>query len=110
MAALTVQPILAAGTTVAFSAATVTTGDTVALDTQTTVLVNNGSGSSINVTFTSKRPAADGYTVADKVVAVAAGAIKGFALDPAVYNDSTTAVATIVCSAVTTVTLAATRR
>lgn len=110
MAALTVQPVLAAGTVITKSNATVTTGDTIPLDTQTTVCVENGSASSINVTITSKRQAQVGYSVADQVTAVAAGATTEFALDPFAFNDATTAVATLVCSAVTTVKVWATRR
>lgn len=110
MAALTVQSVLPASTAITKSAATVTTGDTFPLDTQTTVFVENGSGGSITVTVTSKRSVSEGYAVADKTFTVAAGVTRAVALDPAVYNDATTAVATVVCSSVTTVNVWATRR
>lgn len=68
--------------------------------------VNNASGSSINVTFVTSQTV-DGQAVADRVVAVAAGAAKMIGpFKPSQYNDVDGNV-NVTYSAVTTVTVAA---
>lgn len=80
---------------------------------RTLVIVNNGSGGSINVTIpvnagSAARPASGIYpaqTVADMVVAVPAGAIRVIGPVPLVYNDASNNIA-INYSATATVTTA----
>ncbi len=111
MALLTVQTIDRAGTSLALAAATVTTGDTavVADDGRHAIVVNNGSGGSINVTVTAQTTTArqDGaglVAVADIVKAVAAGATAIIPVLPDFIKTNDGKV-TFVCSAVTTVTV-----
>lgn len=109
MAALTLQNIgAAAGTAITFAAATVTVGDTIQLvDDSAKLLVNNASAGSINVTLTSYTTV-QGLAVANRVVAVPANTIKAIPLYKGLNgNPASNSVATAVCSAVTTVTLAA---
>lgn len=84
-------------------------GDTIAPDDRTALLVKNGSGSSINVTFTTPGTVS-GLAIADVVLAVAAGAT---ALSPtltaALFGDPTSGLVSISYSAVTTVTVQAIR-
>lgn len=69
------------------------------------LLVKNGSGSSINVTIKGQLQV-DGTTVADKVVAIGAGAEKLIGpISPQVYNDSTGS-CEVDISVITTVTIA----
>lgn len=110
MALLTTQVPTAAGAVPTLSAATATTGDTFSLDDRTFIQIVNGSGGSINAVFTSYRATSEGYVVTDKTVAVGAGVTKLILLDPVAYTDPTTNLAKCVCSAVTTVTIAAIRR
>lgn len=108
MADLTVQNINdAAGTAITFSAATVTAGDKAILaDDRSILLVNNGSGGSINVTLDSFMTT-QGLTVPNRTVAVAAGTMKAIPLYKALNgNPADSNKAHFVCSAVTTVTLA----
>lgn len=108
MADLTVQNINdAAGTEITFSAATVTAGDKAILsDDRAKLLVNNGSGASINVTLDSFQTV-QGLTVPARTVAVAAGKIKAIPLNKQLNaNPADAYKAHFVCSAVTTVTLA----
>lgn len=110
MAALSAQVIDGDGlVNPTYAAATATTGDTFPCDGRTVLHVKNGSGSSINVTLTSHFATKVGATAADQVTAVAAGGNAFFLLDPDVFADPTTGQATAVCSAVTTVTVAALR-
>lgn len=109
MAALTVQDISSnAGTQIDFVAATVTVGDTIALvDDSTRLLVDNRSGAPITVTLTSYQ-LVQGLAVSNRVVTVAAGKLKSIPLYKALHgNPASSYVATAVCSAVTTVTVAA---
>lgn len=98
-----------AGTQVDFVAATVTTGDTVALvDDRAKLLVNNGSGAPITVTIPSYKTLY-GLTVPDRVVTVAAGKLKAIPLYYALNADPANSYrAKFTCSAVTTVTVAVT--
>ncbi len=108
MADLTVQNINdPAGTAITFSAATVTAGDkTILADDRSKLLVNNGSGSSINVTLDSFQTV-QGLVVPARVVACPATTIKAIPLYKALNaNPADSNKAHFVCSAVTTVTLA----
>jgi len=96
-----------AGTAIPFVAATVTAGDKAILsDDRSKLLVDNRSGSSINVTLDSFKTV-QGLTVPNRVTAVPANTLKAIPLykelnaNPADLNK-----AHFVCSAVTTVTLA----
>lgn len=104
MANLTPQVTAVVGTTLTPYNATATTGDTVPIGSQ--VLVNNGSGASINVTVVT--PGNDQYGLArpDIVTAVAAGAKAMFGPFPPDLGDPANSnLVTLICSAVTTVTL-----
>lgn len=108
MADLTVQNINdQAGTQISFSAATVTAGDKAILsDDRSKLLVNNGSGSSINVTLDSFKTF-QGLTVPARVVACPANSIKAIPLNKELNaNPADSSKAHFVCSSVTTVTLA----
>lgn len=98
----------AAGTQIDFVAATVTTGDTIPItDDRTKALVNNGSGAPITVTVSSYK-SQYGLVVPDRSVTVAAGKLKAIPLYYALNADSTNSYrAKLVCSSVTTVTIAA---
>jgi hypothetical protein len=96
-----------AGTAIPFVAATITAGDKAILsDDRSILLVNNGSGSSVNLTLDSFKTV-QGLTVPARVVACPATTIKAIPLyrdlnaNPADSNK-----AHFVCSAVTSVTLA----
>jgi hypothetical protein len=105
MAALTVNQISATGLTDALVAAA-GGGDTFVNDGRTFLEVLNGSGGSINVTFTT--PAlVQGIAVSDPVVAVGAGVRKKIGPFPTeLFNDANGAVG-VAYSAVTTVTVGA---
>lgn len=94
------------GATITSVTPTVTTGDTLVGGQSVHLLVNNGSGAPINVTLTTPETVEGSLAVADRVIAVAAGALREIPV-PSRYNDRTTGLATVVCSAVTTVTIAA---
>lgn len=70
---------------------------------RTFLAVTNASGASITVTLTTPGTDANGNAIADPTFAVAAGATRLIALNPAVYG----AVATVAFSATTSVTFAA---
>lgn len=108
MALLASQPIVAAGLVPVLTGATATTGDTFAGDGRTFVVVNNASGSSINVTMTSYFVDRDGAESEDKVVAVANGARALIPAGPNYVNPADGLVK-IVCSAVSFVTVGAVR-
>jgi len=115
MAQITPSVPTIAGVVPASFSPTATTGDTIANPRNDLFLrVNNGSGGSINATVKAvqvNRPADATFpaqTVADQVVAVAAGAIKLIGPIPAAYVD-TGGNTTLICSAVTTVTVEAFR-
>jgi hypothetical protein len=108
MAQLTALQNSLPGVTLPFVAANAG-GDTLAPDDRTALLVKNGSGSSITVTFVTPNTVS-GLAIADVVLTVAAGAT---ALSPtltsALFGDPTSGLVTINYSAVTTVTVQAVR-
>jgi hypothetical protein len=113
VAAIIVSSISAPGvisTPAAFGiAATVTVGDTITSpDDRTIVVVFNGSGGSINVTISDpgNTPAGNVGTLVPR--AVAAGALGFFPVGPA--NADANGIATVICSAVTSVRVGAIRR
>lgn len=108
MALLTAQTSLRAANDLTFVSATATTGDTFSNTGKEMILVNNGSGGSINVTITTPATV-DGLAVADKVIAV--GNTKVACLGPfpkGIYDDNDDLV-TFVCSSVSSVTVAVIR-
>jgi hypothetical protein len=91
-------------------------GDTIPMTAADRVFLDvlNGSGSSINVTLTAKAtpqviPGFGSTTIADLVVAVAAGAEKLIGPIPSGYIDQTTGKVSVAYSSTTTVTRAAIR-
>lgn len=70
------------------------------------LLVTNGSGAPINVTFTSYASPDPGEAAANKVVAVAAGATSLIGPFPQQFEDPATGLVTAAFSATTTVTRA----
>lgn len=105
MANLAKQVTSDAGVAIAFSPASAG-GDVVPVDAQTVLLVNNGSGASINVTIVT--PGTEGgLAIADRVVAVAAGAIEAIGPFGGMYKDSVTDGADVSYSATASVTVAA---
>lgn len=112
MAAITVTKPTVAGTTLTTASASAG-GDTVAnLRGRTVLVVDNGGGSSINVTLTAQQTSRpkDGtfpaQTVADQVIAVAAGARKYIGPIPAAFVNASGNVA-IAYSGVSSVTVGA---
>lgn len=105
MAALTTNNIDYAGTPPTFTAATVTTGDTFEVGPRNFAIIKNGSG--VSVTATIQVPASlTPYTQSNNDVAytVTAGAEKWIPLHS--DYDGGDGRATIICSPVTTVTVA----
>jgi hypothetical protein len=94
------------GATITFSAATVTTGDTLVGGQSVHLLVNNASGSPITLTLTTPETVEGSLAVADRAITVTNGTIREIPV-PSRYNDPTTGLATFICSAVTSVTVAA---
>jgi hypothetical protein len=91
------------------AAATATTGDTFPNDGNTLLVIANGSASPITASITINQKV-DGVTPAAKTVAIAASTtVVVGPFPPATYNDPATSLVTVVCSAVTTVTLKAAR-
>lgn len=107
MATLTTQVIVEAGIALSASAATATTGDKLAGGEGCFLYVNNGSGGATVVTITTPETVHGGLAVADRAVTVATGAIELIEV-PAYYNAGD-GLATVVCSVVTSVTIAALR-
>jgi hypothetical protein len=114
MADITVQDMAITGTTLNFGAAAA--GDTIPMTAADRVclLVNNASGSSINVTLTVKATpqivsGIGSETIADKVIAVAAGAIKSIGSIGVGFIDQTTGKVSVAYSSTTTVTRTAIR-
>lgn len=106
MALLARQQAKVNGTVLAFTAATATTGDTVAPG-DGAVLVRNGGGAAITVTVVT--PGVDKYGLARPDIVTGSIAAAGEALVgpfPADLADPSTGLVTLICSAVTTVTLA----
>lgn len=111
MAALPVQQIVKAGTAPSFAAATVTVGDTVANpDDRTYVHVKNASGSPITVTVSDPGLTASGNSPTLATVSVPATTGERLIPVPAAAADPSTGLATVICSAVTSVTIGAFRR
>lgn len=110
MAALTVSQVVKAGLTApAGVTPTASTGDTFACTGKEVLVVVNNNGSSINVTVNSTAAAGAGLAQSNNVVAVANGATKYIGpFEPSGYADST-GVATVICSAVSSVTIAVLR-
>jgi hypothetical protein len=109
MADITVQDASFAGVALSFGAAA--EGDTIPMTASDRIclIVNNGSGDSINVTLTAETTSAtvSGYgsvTLADAVVAVAAGAEKVIGPIPAAYINTATGKVAVAYSATTDVT------
>lgn len=96
------------GVALTFFAATVTTGDATVGGQGVVLIVLNGSGSPITCTLTTPETVEGTLAVADRPVTVAAGAYQAIPV-PSRYNDSTTGLATFICSSVTTVTFAVLR-
>lgn len=86
MATLSRQVLANAGTTVTFTAAGASGDKTVPGD-GVTLLVNNGSGASINVILATPATVDGDLAVADRTVAVPAGAIKAIPLPAKLYAD-----------------------
>ena len=106
MAALTVQTASRDGIDVSGVTPTASTGDTFANTGSEFLLVRNGSGAPITVTF-DITATLDAQTVTDRAVTVGAGVKKLIGPFPTGwYNDGNASVKAT-CSAVTTVTVAA---
>lgn len=106
MALLTATQITKDGITRTLAA--VAASDTLMADDRVFIEVSNGSGAGITVTITTPNTVS-GLAIADTVVAVANGAVGIIGpISPALYAAST-GLATIVCSATTSVTIAAFR-
>ena len=105
---LTVAAVSRAGIDIAGTAATVTDGDAFPNTGKEVVLVNNGSGAPITVTLKfGTLGKVDGQTATERTVTVAAGVTKAIGPFTAKeYNDANNRV-TVICSAVTTVTVKA---
>jgi hypothetical protein len=109
MATLTPQVVVDTGIALTTSAATVTTGDKVPAGEGCFLYVNNGSGGATVVTITTPGTVGNGLAIADRTVSVSTGAIELIAI-PAIYADTADSnLATVVCSVVTSVTIAALR-
>lgn len=107
MATLATQVIGQAGTDITFSSAA-GGGDACATGSDVKLLVKNGSGSSITVTLATPGTVDGDLAIADRAVTVAAGVTTAIPVTDR-YKDSTTGLASITYSAVTTVTVAVIR-
>ena len=105
MATYTTQSIDTVGTAVTLSAVALT--DRFLAAERTFLWVKNGSGASINVTITTPGTI-DGLSIADRVVAVPAGADRLIAVPDTFYRSSD-GLADVAYSAITTVTAACVR-
>lgn len=103
VATLDTQVIGLAGTAINLVAATVG-GDACATGDDVKLLVKNGSGVSINVTLVTPGTVDGDLAIADRIVAVAAGAMEGIKVTDR-YRDPSTGLASFTYSAVTTVTV-----
>ena len=108
MALLAYQQITIAGTAPAYAAATATTGDSVVPDDRGFVHVKNGSGASITATVVVPG-ALYGQARPDVAVTVPAGADRFIGPMVADLADPTDGQIDVICSAVTSVTIAAVR-
>lgn len=108
MALLTPQQAAVTGTLVTYAAATVTVGDTVAPDDHTCFEIVNGSGGSITATL-DVPGTTFGQANPDVAVSIANGVTKRIGPLVAGLADPTTGLCKVVCSSVTSVTIAAVR-
>jgi len=104
---LTTQVVSNAGLAITTSTPTATDGDRCQTGAGVFYYVNNGSGSSINVTLTTPGTV-EGLAVADRVVAVANAATTLIPLAD-LYRDPATGRALVTCSATSTVKVAVLR-
>ena len=108
MATLTVQQIALSGLEATFSSATASTGDKFLPGDTTFIEVVNGGGSDITATITTQTTSIGGAAVADIAVTVTAGERRHIGPFPKEYfAASSDGLAVVVCSAVTSVTIAA---
>lgn len=108
MALLSYQQIDVAGTAKTYGAATATTGDAVTPDDRGFVHVKNGSGAGITVTLVV--PGSQyGQARPDITISIAAGADRMIGPMVADLADPTDGQIDVICSAVTSVTIAAVR-
>lgn len=107
MATLTVQQIALSGLEAVFSAATASTGDKFLPSDRTFIEINNGSGGDITATITTTQTGIGGVAIADIAVTVTAGERRHIGPFPREHFAGTDGLATVVCSAVPTVTIAA---
>lgn len=108
MAALAYQQIAITGVAVTYAAATVTVGDTLPPDDRGWFEVANASGGSITATLTIPG-STFGQANPDVAVTVANGATKRIGPLTAGIADPTTGLCTLICSSVTSVTIAGVR-
>jgi len=107
VATLAIQNIDQDGLEAVYSAATASTGDKVVPGAGSFVHVVNGSGSDITVTLVTPGKVS-GLDVDDQEVTVTAGESRFIAVGN-LYRDPADGLATVICSAVTTVTIASLR-
>lgn len=105
MATLTRQVLTNVGTEIEFDPAA-PGGDKAVPGSGVKLLVNNASGSSINVILATPGTVDGDLAIADRTVAVAAGTIKGIPLAALYANRSDSGLAAWTYSATTTVTVA----
>jgi hypothetical protein len=111
VAALTVQQLVKAGITPAYVTPTVTVGDTIAApDDRTYVQVKNASGSPITVSVSDPGTTPSGNLATIATVSVPATTGDKLIPVPASAADPATGLATVICSAITSVTIGAFRR
>lgn len=87
MTAVASQTVSAAGAATVYNAGNAS-NDIPNSSGRTIVIVKNASGGSINATFKGQGKIGSDQTVADRVVAVPAGAERAFWLDPVLYNKA----------------------
>jgi hypothetical protein len=108
MATLTVQQIALTGLEATYSAATATTGDKFTPGDTTFIDVVNGGGSDITATITTPNTSIGGAAIADLAITVTAGERRHIGPFPREhFADPSDGLAKVVCSAVTSVTIAA---
>ena len=110
MATLTPQDVVIGGLTMSTATPTASTGDQWANTGKEWLEITNGSGGSITATITSYATAPAGTAVTDKAVTIGNGVTKKIGpFPPSGYTDPTTGLAKVVCSAVSSVTIAVVR-
>lgn len=108
MALLTAQQAAVTGTLVTYAAATVTVGDTCAPDDHTCFEIINASGSPITATLTVPGTTF-GQANPDVAVTVTNGTTKRIGPLVAGLADPTTGLCQVICSSITSITIAAVR-